>query len=165
MHLFLINVSCWKPWKYFSSASDIIPSWRVSEVLDVNLTNDFIEATDRIREAARLVEIKRWRVIPGTYTTYYNKTQNRKCYLIKFYVSPAQRSLSLQIREGLLNVVDFVVVNSLLIHQRHFGLWVLWVLWPPNLNMGSFLLLLVNEAKKSRTALSWLESDLSLNTI
>ena len=32
---------------------------RNSEVLDVNLTNDFIEATDRIRGAARLVEIKR----------------------------------------------------------------------------------------------------------
>ena len=31
------------------------PGWRVSEVLDMNLTNDFIEATDRISAAARLV--------------------------------------------------------------------------------------------------------------
>ena len=58
-------------------------------MLDVNLTNDFIEATDRIREAARLGEIKRWRVIPGTYTTYYNKTQNRK-----FGLSSKQMSLN-----------------------------------------------------------------------
>ena len=61
-------------------------------MLDVNLTNDFIEATDRIREPARLEEIKRWRVIPGTYTTYYNKTQNRN-----FGLSSKQMSLKMPV--------------------------------------------------------------------
>ena len=45
--------------KFASNSLSPAAECQNSEVLDVNLTNDFIEATDRIGGAARLVEIKR----------------------------------------------------------------------------------------------------------